>query len=81
MCSLFLSLVVAASLAVLVCLVICVQEALAAVKSVMLDGAFGSAGDEVVIEQLLIGEEVSCMAFADGQKLSLHCKIHAPQYK
>merc|ERR1712232_294631 len=38
-----------------------------AVKSVMVDGAFGSAGDEVVIEQLLIGEECSCMAFADGK--------------
>mmetsp|Transcript_46614 Transcript_46614/g.85403 ORF Transcript_46614/g.85403 Transcript_46614/m.85403 type:complete len:639 (-) Transcript_46614:43-1959(-) len=44
------------------------EEALAAVKSVMEDGAFGSAGDEVVIEQLLIGEECSCMAFCDGKK-------------
>jgi phosphoribosylamine--glycine ligase/phosphoribosylglycinamide formyltransferase/phosphoribosylformylglycinamidine cyclo-ligase/phosphoribosylamine--glycine ligase/phosphoribosylformylglycinamidine cyclo-ligase len=43
-----------------------VDEALEAVKTVMLDDAFGAAGDEVVIEQLLCGEECSCMAFADG---------------
>jgi len=36
-----------------------------------LEGAFGSAGDEVVIEQLLFGEEVSCMAFADGHFSSM----------
>lgn len=47
------------------------DEALEAVKSVMLEGAFGSAGDEVVIEQLLIGEECSCMAFADGKVASM----------
>jgi phosphoribosylamine--glycine ligase/phosphoribosylglycinamide formyltransferase/phosphoribosylformylglycinamidine cyclo-ligase/phosphoribosylamine--glycine ligase/phosphoribosylformylglycinamidine cyclo-ligase len=47
------------------------EEALQAVKSVMLEGAFGKAGDEVVIEQLLIGEECSCMAFADGRYASM----------
>lgn len=47
------------------------EEALDAVKSVMLDGAFGSAGDEVVIEQLLAGPEVSCMAFVDGKFSSM----------
>lgn len=48
-----------------------VDEAKAAVKEVMVDKAFGSAGDEVVIEQLLIGEECSCMAFADGKIASM----------
>lgn len=48
-----------------------VKEAEAAVEEVMVKKAFGSAGDEVVIEQLLIGEEVSCMAFADGQVASM----------
>jgi len=47
------------------------EEALAAVKSVMLEGAFGSAGDEVVLEQLLHGEECSCMAFCDGKVSSM----------
>jgi phosphoribosylamine--glycine ligase len=48
-----------------------VDEALAAVKEVMVDKAFGSAGDEVVVEQLLIGEECSCMAFSDGSVASM----------
>ncbi len=42
------------------------EEALNAVKSVMMDKAFGSAGDEVVIEELLRGEEVSMLCFCDG---------------
>jgi phosphoribosylamine--glycine ligase/phosphoribosylformylglycinamidine cyclo-ligase len=33
-------------------------EALQGLKEVMVDRAFGAAGDEVVIEELLIGEEV-----------------------
>jgi len=44
-----------------------VEEAKAALNEVMVDKTFGDAGDEVVIEQLLVGEECSCMAFADGQ--------------
>jgi phosphoribosylamine--glycine ligase/phosphoribosylformylglycinamidine cyclo-ligase len=48
-----------------------VDEALSGVKEVLLESAFGSAGDEIVIEQLLIGEEVSCMAFADGKIASM----------
>jgi phosphoribosylamine--glycine ligase/phosphoribosylformylglycinamidine cyclo-ligase len=47
------------------------DEAKAAVKDVMVDKAFGAAGDEVVIEQLLLGEEVSCMAFCDGATASM----------
>jgi len=43
------------------------EEAKAGVKEVMVDKVFGAAGDELVVEQLLIGEECSCMAFADGQ--------------
>jgi len=46
-------------------------EALEALKTVMVDSAFGAAGDEVVVEQLLIGEEVSCMAFVDGRIASM----------
>merc|ERR1711953_848897 len=47
------------------------EEALDAAKSVLVDRTFGAAGDEVVIEQLLIGEEVSCMAFSDGKRASM----------
>jgi phosphoribosylamine--glycine ligase/phosphoribosylformylglycinamidine cyclo-ligase len=32
----------------------------------MVDNAFGSAGDEVVIEELLVGQEVSILCFVDG---------------
>eukprot|EP00933_Yihiella_yeosuensis_P051124 TRINITY_DN4896_c0_g1_i2.p1 TRINITY_DN4896_c0_g1~~TRINITY_DN4896_c0_g1_i2.p1 ORF type:complete len:680 (-),score=169.44 TRINITY_DN4896_c0_g1_i2:73-1899(-) len=47
-----------------------VDAAVDAVKEIMA-GAFGAAGDEVVIEQLLIGEECSCMAFSDGKIASM----------
>ncbi|KAI8049028.1 phosphoribosylglycinamide synthetase [Syncephalis plumigaleata] len=42
------------------------QEALEAVKHMMKDRAFGTAGDEVVIEEFLDGEELSVLAFSDG---------------
>ena len=43
------------------------QEALNALKKIMLDRIFGSAGDKVVIEEALQGEEVSFLAFTDGK--------------
>jgi phosphoribosylamine--glycine ligase/phosphoribosylformylglycinamidine cyclo-ligase len=42
------------------------QEALDAVKAIMVDGIFGDAGREVVIEEFLDGEELSVLAFSDG---------------
>jgi phosphoribosylamine--glycine ligase/phosphoribosylformylglycinamidine cyclo-ligase len=42
------------------------EEAKAAVKSIMVDDEFGSAGQEVVIEEYLQGEELSILAFSDG---------------
>ncbi|KAK9457193.1 phosphoribosylglycinamide synthetase [Dipodascopsis uninucleata] len=42
------------------------QEAYDALKEIMEDRAFGSAGDEVVIEELLEGDELSILAFSDG---------------
>ncbi|KAJ1867311.1 hypothetical protein LPJ78_001116 [Coemansia sp. RSA 989] len=42
------------------------SEALKALKSVMVDREFGAAGDEVVIEELLLGQEISILTLSDG---------------
>ena len=42
------------------------DEAKSTLKSILVDKAFGDAGEEVVIEECLIGQEVSLMAFTDG---------------
>jgi phosphoribosylamine--glycine ligase / phosphoribosylformylglycinamidine cyclo-ligase len=42
------------------------QEARDALQAIMVDRAFGDAGEEVIIEEKLEGEEVSLMAFSDG---------------
>ncbi|KAJ2558820.1 Bifunctional purine biosynthetic protein ade1 [Coemansia sp. RSA 1933] len=42
------------------------EEALDALKCVMVDREFGSAGDEVVIEELLVGQEISILSLSDG---------------
>jgi phosphoribosylamine--glycine ligase / phosphoribosylformylglycinamidine cyclo-ligase len=42
------------------------QEAVDGIKTIMVDHEFGSAGDEVVIEERLYGQEISLMAFTDG---------------
>ncbi len=42
------------------------QEALAAVDLIMADKAFGAAGNRVVVEEFLAGEEASFIAFTDG---------------
>src|SRR6185503_12974706 len=45
------------------------EAAKAALKSILLDKSFGEAGDEVVIEEYLSGQEVSLMAFTDGTSI------------
>ncbi len=42
-------------------------EAETAVQQIMADRAFGEAGDLVVIEEFLVGEEASFLAFTDGK--------------
>ncbi|HEY3423372.1 MAG TPA: phosphoribosylamine--glycine ligase [Negativicutes bacterium] len=46
-----------------------VKEALAAVEMILDDKAFGSAGNQVVIEEFLSGEEASILAFTDGNTI------------
>uniref|UniRef100_A0A9J8A096 Trifunctional purine biosynthetic protein adenosine-3 n=1 Tax=Cyprinus carpio carpio TaxID=630221 RepID=A0A9J8A096_CYPCA len=46
------------------------DEACKAVLDIMKDKAFGSAGDTVVVEEQLEGEEVSCLCFSDGITVS-----------
>jgi phosphoribosylamine--glycine ligase len=41
-------------------------EAKTALEAMLIDGAFGQAGSEVVIEERLTGPEVTLMAFSDG---------------
>ncbi len=44
-------------------------EAIEAVELIMSRRAFGAAGDRVIIEECLIGEEVSILAFTDGKNV------------
>lgn len=44
-------------------------RALAALKQVLVDKAFGAAGESVVIEEYLKGEEASFLAFTDGKSV------------
>ncbi|KAI9802864.1 MAG: hypothetical protein M1833_001463 [Piccolia ochrophora] len=58
------------------------EEAHAALKDVMLEKEFGAAGDEVVIEEFLEGDELSILAFSDGYTIRAlppaqdHKRIH-----
>ncbi|TFY72415.1 hypothetical protein EVG20_g595 [Dentipellis fragilis] len=43
-----------------------VEEAIAGLEEIMVKNVFGSAGSEVVVEELLTGPELSVLAFSDG---------------
>ncbi len=45
------------------------EEAVAAVKSMMLDKVFGESGSHIVIEEFLTGPEVSVLSFTDGKTI------------
>lgn len=46
-----------------------VEDAIAALKLIMKDRAFGEAGNRVIVEECLDGEEASFMAFTDGKTI------------
>ncbi len=45
------------------------EEAMAGVKTIMLDKQFGSAGNRLVVEEFLTGREVSVLSFCDGKTI------------
>lgn len=47
------------------------SEADAALREIMLDRKFGAAGDRVIVEDCLCGEEISVMAICDGKSYVL----------
>jgi len=59
-----------------------VEEAIQAVKEAMVDKAFGDAGAKVIIEECLIGEEASILAFTDGMTVvpMVSSQDHKPIY-
>lgn len=54
---------------VLICTTL--EEAQAGVKSIMLDKQFGTAGNCIVIEEFLVGREVSVLSFVDGNSIQI----------
>jgi phosphoribosylamine--glycine ligase/phosphoribosylformylglycinamidine cyclo-ligase len=57
----------AAGKGVLVCSTL--DKAAEALRQIMVERAFGAAGDEVLIETCLSGQEASLLAFCDGQRV------------
>lgn len=48
-----------------------IEEANLALKEMMADKIFGDAGKKVVVEEFLLGKEISIHAFCDGENVSL----------
>ncbi len=58
------------------------EEACDAVNRMMIEGEFGEAGQQTVIEQCLSGEEVSMLALTDGHGIAMlpPCQDHKAVY-
>lgn len=46
------------------------EETLATLKEIFIDKKFGGAGQKVLIEEFLIGQEISAFSFVDGENIS-----------
>ena len=55
------------------------EEAKEGVKTLMLDKQFGDAGNEIGIEEIMTGREVSVLAFCDGK--TIKCMTSAQDHK
>ncbi len=47
------------------------EEAREGVRSLMMDKQFGSAGDQIVVEEFMTGREVSVLSFVDGKTIKV----------
>lgn len=47
------------------------QEAKAGVEEIMLDQKFGAAGNTLVVEEFMVGREVSVLSFVDGSHIKI----------
>lgn len=45
------------------------KEAIEAIRKIMVEKAFGKAGRKVVVEEFMVGEEASILAFTDGEHI------------
>jgi phosphoribosylamine--glycine ligase len=59
-----------------------VDAAVAAIREAMVDKAFGAAGNSVILEECLVGEEASILAFCDGKTVvpMVSSQDHKPVY-
>lgn len=55
------------------------EEAKEGVRTIMLDKQFGSAGNQMVIEEFMTGREVSVLSFVDGK--TIRCMTSAQDHK
>ena len=58
------------------------EEAEAAVDKIMLQRAFGDAGERIIVEEFLAGQEVSILAFVDGETVRpmIEAQDHKPAF-
>ncbi|RQD72653.1 MAG: phosphoribosylamine--glycine ligase, partial [Halanaerobium sp. MSAO_Bac5] len=58
------------------------EEALSAVDKIMIDEKFGQAGEKIVVEEYLEGEEATILSFCDGDNIvpMIPSQDHKPAY-